>query len=235
MAGCGRLLLPKLAVSVGGRLLPMGPFVVQRFRECCSVKCSLLTNGRPPTLCTAAMRLLSRAVCFLGRFLPKLGGATSAAFFCPAHRPRRRMLSQEARPCRPAPSDQGSGRGYPLQPSTAPRSAGQSSGNAPWREDRETESALGAWCSPPLPLAGRGVRAHAPRMFVVSEADAAAIRTVFDQRGELSAAIELRRLFPGITNTAQARECVRTIAHWKPLPVAPRPVGRLHQRRGREP
>jgi hypothetical protein len=72
-------------------------------------------------------------------------------------------------------------------------------------------------------------------MFVVSEADAAAIRTVFDQRGELSAAIELRRLFPGITNTAQARECVRTIAHWKPLPVAPRLVGRLHQRRGREP
>jgi hypothetical protein len=31
-------------------------------------------------------------------------------------------------------------------------------------------------------------------MFVVTEADAAAIRTVFEQEGELSAAIEVRRL-----------------------------------------
>ena len=31
--------------------------------------------------------------------------------------------------------------------------------------------------------------------------------------------IELRRLFPGITDNAQARECVRTIAGWKPLPL----------------
>ena len=59
-------------------------------------------------------------------------------------------------------------------------------------------------------------------MFVVSEAEAAAIRTVFEQRGELSAAIELRRLFPGITDTAQARACARTIASWKPLSAAPR-------------
>ena len=64
-------------------------------------------------------------------------------------------------------------------------------------------------------------------MFVVSEAEAAAIRTVFEQRGELSAAIELRRLFPGITDTAQARECARIIAGWEPLrvkrlPEAPR-------------
>jgi hypothetical protein len=69
-------------------------------------------------------------------------------------------------------------------------------------------------------------------MFVVSEAEAAAIRAIFDQRGELSAAVELRRLFPAITDTAQARECARTIAGWKPLPVAPRPVRRLHQSRG---
>jgi hypothetical protein len=34
-------------------------------------------------------------------------------------------------------------------------------------------------------------------MFVVTEADAAAIRDVFHQKGELSAAIELRRRFPG--------------------------------------
>jgi hypothetical protein len=58
-------------------------------------------------------------------------------------------------------------------------------------------------------------------MFVVSEAEAAAIRAAFDQGGELSAAVELRRLFPGVTDTAQARECARVIAGWKPL--APRP------------
>jgi hypothetical protein len=51
-------------------------------------------------------------------------------------------------------------------------------------------------------------------MFVVTEADAAVIRTVYQQRGELSAAIELRRWFPGITDNAQARECARTIAGW---------------------
>ena len=54
-------------------------------------------------------------------------------------------------------------------------------------------------------------------MFVITEADAAAILAEFEQRGELSAAIELRRRFPGITDNRQARECVRTIAGWKPL------------------
>ena len=44
-------------------------------------------------------------------------------------------------------------------------------------------------------------------MFVVTEADAAAIRAVYEQRGEFAAAIELRRLFPGITDNAQARDC----------------------------
>jgi hypothetical protein len=55
-------------------------------------------------------------------------------------------------------------------------------------------------------------------MFVVSEAEAAEIRTAFEQRGEFAAAIELRRRFPGITDNTQARECARTIAGWKPLP-----------------
>ena len=55
-------------------------------------------------------------------------------------------------------------------------------------------------------------------MFVVSEAEAAAIRTIFRQQGEFAAAVELRRLFPGITDTGQARECARTIAGWRPLP-----------------
>ena len=60
-------------------------------------------------------------------------------------------------------------------------------------------------------------------MFSITEAEVAAIRTVYEQRGELSAAIELRRLFPGITDNAQARECARTIAGWTPL----RPVKRM--------
>jgi hypothetical protein len=62
-------------------------------------------------------------------------------------------------------------------------------------------------------------------MFVVTAADATAIRAVYEQRGELSAAIELRRRFPGITDNVQARECARTIAGWKPLPL--RPVKRI--------
>ena len=61
-------------------------------------------------------------------------------------------------------------------------------------------------------------------MFVVTEAEAAAIRAAFEQRGEFAAAVELRRLFPGVADTAAARECARTIAGWKPLPVKPRLV-----------
>ena len=55
-------------------------------------------------------------------------------------------------------------------------------------------------------------------MFVVTKAQAAVIRNAFEQQGELSAAVELRRLFPAITDNVQARECARTIANWKPLP-----------------
>ena len=64
-------------------------------------------------------------------------------------------------------------------------------------------------------------------MFVVTEADAAAIRTAFHQEGELSAAIELRRRFPGITDNAKARACARSIAGWTPLPATPVSVTRL--------
>ena len=40
-----------------------------------------------------------------------------------------------------------------------------------------------------------------------------------------AAALELRRLFPAITDNVQARECARTIAGWKSLPL--RSVKRL--------
>jgi hypothetical protein len=59
-------------------------------------------------------------------------------------------------------------------------------------------------------------------MFVVSEAEAAAISAVFRESGEFAAAIELRRWFPGITDNAQARECARTIAGW-PVTRMPKP------------
>jgi hypothetical protein len=52
-------------------------------------------------------------------------------------------------------------------------------------------------------------------MFLVTEADADAIRAIFNQEGELSAAMEPRRRFPGITDNAKARVHVRTIAGWK--------------------
>ena len=71
-------------------------------------------------------------------------------------------------------------------------------------------------------------RAPAPAypvvMFMVTEAESAAIRTAFEQGGELSAAIEVRRLFPGITDNAQARACAHTIAGWTPLPSPVTPL-----------
>jgi hypothetical protein len=69
-------------------------------------------------------------------------------------------------------------------------------------------------------------------MFIVTEADADAIRAVFNQEGELSAAIGLRRRFPGITDNTEARACTRTIAGWTTLPEQPRPVTRLRPRKG---
>jgi hypothetical protein len=69
-------------------------------------------------------------------------------------------------------------------------------------------------------------------MFVVSEKAAAAIRAVYEQDGELSAAVELRRHFPGITDDAQARDCARAIAGWTPLPVPPVKVRRSRPRKG---
>jgi hypothetical protein len=69
-------------------------------------------------------------------------------------------------------------------------------------------------------------------MFVVTEANATKIRAAFARGGELAAAVELRRLFPGITDTERARECARTIVGWKPtsLPTCPARPLRLRKR-----
>jgi hypothetical protein len=58
-------------------------------------------------------------------------------------------------------------------------------------------------------------------MFLVTNEDADAIRTAFYREGELSAAIEVRRRFPGIADNVKARECARTIAGWNPDPAPP--------------
>jgi hypothetical protein len=68
-------------------------------------------------------------------------------------------------------------------------------------------------------------------MYVVTEADAAAIRTAYETGGELSAAIELRRRFPGISDNAKAREQARAIAGWTPLPDRPAPPRRSRRRK----
>jgi hypothetical protein len=80
-------------------------------------------------------------------------------------------------------------------------------------------------------LACSHVHRHAFGMFVITEADADAIRVVFNQEGELSAAIELRRRFPGVTDNAKARACARTIAGWTPLPPRPCTVTQLRPRK----
>ena len=80
-------------------------------------------------------------------------------------------------------------------------------------------------------LASRGARHHVFEVFLITEADAAVIRAIFDQEGELSAAIELRRRFPGVIDNAKARACARTIAGWAPPPAQPCTVTRLRPRK----
>jgi hypothetical protein len=71
-------------------------------------------------------------------------------------------------------------------------------------------------------------------MFLVTESDAAAIREIFEREGELSAAIELRRQFPGIQDNALARVHARTIAGWQPAPPEPAKAGTAAQLRHRK-
>ncbi len=66
----------------------------------------------------------------------------------------------------------------------------------------------GGWSHPCL----RYDPAHHPGMFAATEDDAAAIRAAFNQSGDLATAVELRRRFPCLTDSMQAREWARTIA-----------------------
>ena len=56
---------------------------------------------------------------------------------------------------------------------------------------------------------------------LMARSAAAAIRAVNLKDGELTAAIELRRLSPSIPDNAQTRAYARMIAGWQPLPVHP--------------
>ena len=64
-------------------------------------------------------------------------------------------------------------------------------------------------------------------MFTVTEAEAAAIRTAFDQGGEFAAAVELRRLFRASPTMRRRGNAPGPIAAWKPLLV---PVRRIRLR-----
>jgi hypothetical protein len=70
-------------------------------------------------------------------------------------------------------------------------------------------------------------------MFVVTEADAAAIRAAYEEGGELSAVVELRRLFPGLANNENARTCARSIAGWTSPAVQAATVTPLRPRKKR--
>jgi hypothetical protein len=72
-------------------------------------------------------------------------------------------------------------------------------------------------------------------MYTISEEDAAAIRAAYEQGGELAAAVELRRRFPGLANNENTRICARTIAGWKPQPAAACQITPLRPRGGRRP
>jgi len=68
---------------------------------------------------------------------------------------------------------------------------------------------------------------HGEAMFCVDEETAAAFRRVFNEDGELSAVVELRRHFPLITDNAKGRECVRIIAGWQPAPPPAKAADRV--------
>ena len=80
-------------------------------------------------------------------------------------------------------------------------------------------------------LASDQIESHGFRMFMVSAAEAAAIRQAYEESGELAAAVELRRYFPGIADNANARLCARTIASWAPVPPVAKRCASAKKRR----
>jgi hypothetical protein len=56
-------------------------------------------------------------------------------------------------------------------------------------------------------------------MFAIDDRTAEAIRSAYEQGGELAGVAELRRHFPLIADNANARLCVRAILGWKSPPA----------------
>jgi hypothetical protein len=52
-------------------------------------------------------------------------------------------------------------------------------------------------------------------MFMISDEEIAAIHGALERGGESAATMEARRLWPALS-LVQARDCVHTIATWKP-------------------
>ena len=59
-------------------------------------------------------------------------------------------------------------------------------------------------------------------MFSISDADVAAIVAASERGGQFAATVEVRRLFPGIPDNAEARRIALIIAGWEPMPANPR-------------
>jgi hypothetical protein len=68
-------------------------------------------------------------------------------------------------------------------------------------------------------LACSGARLHPAEMFIVTEEAAAAVRAAYEQGGELAAAVELRRLFPGLANNEDTRICSFCQRAWTTMSV----------------
>ena len=59
-------------------------------------------------------------------------------------------------------------------------------------------------------------------MFSLNENEIASVHSAFVAGGELAAAVELQRLFPGITDLQKARQCALTVLNWaRPASCAP--------------
>lgn len=62
-------------------------------------------------------------------------------------------------------------------------------------------------------------------MFSIDEASREAICLAFEEHGELAAAVELRRRFPGIGDVTMACQIVRLVVGWRPI-AQPDPADR---------
>ena len=62
-------------------------------------------------------------------------------------------------------------------------------------------------------------RCSDPQVIIIADAISLYPKELYEKGGELSAAIELRRHFPGVVDNVHTRDCARTIAGWVPLPI----------------